>query len=333
MQCINNAQCGIQSSQVICSGNNRINITQTPTCTLTNTCTTITTNTTLQNCQFGCSNGACLPQPQCTIDSQCGSVTSQLFCDGNNIMNRTQTPQCLNNNCNTQTTNTFVQNCPFGCLNAACLPQPRENDTIINITDDDFDNFNQICQASTIFNPNPERYLEIKQPIQTSLQQGHTYNFYCTYGESNQPGAPVTLTLDNSYREVEAGIQKHRFSVLSGLLYTQYQPVEPFSIGTDMHYIITGNDTYKFYARVDNQGKLYVRVKREMAGLEKWRDFTANTFTLVKTPYNKNNLCPAYDVTLFPDIYDIVNDNVFIFGKGLNEVNEVKSLNCVIKPI
>ncbi|MBI2629244.1 VWA domain-containing protein [Candidatus Pacearchaeota archaeon] len=70
--CINNAQCGIQSSQVICSGNNRINITQTPTCTLTNTCTTITTNTTLQNCQYGCVNGACIqPNIECSNDAQC----------------------------------------------------------------------------------------------------------------------------------------------------------------------------------------------------------------------------------------------------------------------
>ncbi len=340
LQCINNAQCGSQTSQVICQGNNRINITQTPICNINNLCQTQTTNTTLQNCQYGCQNGVCLPQPQCTTNSQCGTVTSQLFCDGNNIINRTQTPQCINNNCNTQTTNTFVQTCPYGCLNAACLPQPQQNDTIINITDNP-DNFDKTCPAMPWIggDQNTQRYIDLKQPVQTSLQQGQTYNFYCTVGDQVQPGSPVTLTLDNEFHQIEINNQNHRFSKYNGIGYNKYEPIPITIPGTDYGFINAGNDTYKYYVKVDAQGKLYLRVKRDMGVKERFRSFNVNVEAgsppiVYDIYYTRQNTCPIYSSPLWPDTWFHGNDDILIFGKGANNVDdELRGLNCVIKAI
>ncbi|MEK6891034.1 MAG: VWA domain-containing protein, partial [Nanoarchaeota archaeon] len=60
---------------------------------------------------------------ECTSNSQCGNVTTILFCDGNSLMNQTTTPSCIGNNCQSSINNTLVQVCNYSCSNGACLPQ------------------------------------------------------------------------------------------------------------------------------------------------------------------------------------------------------------------
>ncbi|MEM3113389.1 MAG: hypothetical protein QXI33_03125, partial [Candidatus Pacearchaeota archaeon] len=88
-------------------------------------------NNTIQNIQYSCANGCfqgtCLPSPtQCTQDNQCGSVVSQLTCEGNDVHNVTQYPVCNNGVCGSRTFDFFVQYCPFGCSQGTCLPSPTQ---------------------------------------------------------------------------------------------------------------------------------------------------------------------------------------------------------------
>ncbi|MBI2629243.1 hypothetical protein HYW74_04115 [Candidatus Pacearchaeota archaeon] len=106
LQCINNAQCGSMASILVCSGNNLVNRTITPTCTANNFCTSVTNDLLVQACQYGCANAACLPRPICFTDAECNDNnaytqdlcinpgTQQSFCQHNNI-------RCItNNDCN-----------------------------------------------------------------------------------------------------------------------------------------------------------------------------------------------------------------------------------------
>ncbi|MFA6452723.1 MAG: VWA domain-containing protein, partial [Candidatus Pacearchaeota archaeon] len=51
---------------------------------------------------------------QCISDFQCGSVTTQRFCSGGNVMTRTLTPKCLSNSCTSQTNEVLSQVCNYG---------------------------------------------------------------------------------------------------------------------------------------------------------------------------------------------------------------------------
>ena len=72
-------------------------------------------NTFVENCPYGCSNGLCLPAPDCPASNpNClGACTPQYFCFGNNLHFRSS--QCAD---------TFIQACAYGCSAGACNIAP-----------------------------------------------------------------------------------------------------------------------------------------------------------------------------------------------------------------
>jgi hypothetical protein len=85
-----------------------------------NRCSSYRNDRLVNDCQFGCNNGNC-NVPQCTQDLQCGSITTQRFCSGGNVMTRTLTPKCLSNSCTSQTNEVLSQVCNYGCSNGECI--------------------------------------------------------------------------------------------------------------------------------------------------------------------------------------------------------------------
>ncbi|MFH1607855.1 MAG: myxococcus cysteine-rich repeat containing protein [archaeon] len=82
-----------------------------------------------QTCEFGCSNGECLPQPQeCQINLDCGyPYYSEKYCQGNNVVKTLTTPVCINGICSVEIGGIIVvEECEFGCNNGQCLPEPPE---------------------------------------------------------------------------------------------------------------------------------------------------------------------------------------------------------------
>ena len=75
--------------------------------------------TFVQNCDYGCFQGAC--EPQCYINSECGNVSNNIYCSGNNLVNITTFPLCMNNSCSLNVINNTIL-CEFGCSNSTCLP-------------------------------------------------------------------------------------------------------------------------------------------------------------------------------------------------------------------
>ncbi len=73
------------------------------------------TTTFVENCPYGCSNGTCLPAPECDPgDSDCLSqCTPQYFCFGNDLHFRSS--RCVD---------TVIQTCDYGCSAGACNLAP-----------------------------------------------------------------------------------------------------------------------------------------------------------------------------------------------------------------
>ncbi len=78
-------------------------------------------------CEFGCEEGECLPAPECEADSDCGNITSELICQGNNVTNMTTTPNCVDGYCELNITYEFIEECEFGCKNGVCLDEEEED--------------------------------------------------------------------------------------------------------------------------------------------------------------------------------------------------------------
>lgn len=71
----------------------------------------------------------------CSVDSDCGSVTTNLICKHDDVYERTTAPVCsATNTCSADVTEDFVESCRYGCLNGRC----KDNDD--NDNDDDDEN-------------------------------------------------------------------------------------------------------------------------------------------------------------------------------------------------
>ena len=193
-ECSVNEDCGSIVSNKICVGNNLVNRTITPSC-VGNSCHTSQNDSIMESCQFGCSNGACIqptvacnnnndcddsnsqtndvcvnpgtPQSfckndnlQCINDGQCGSATNQLVCNGNSVINRTITPKCIGNTCDSEVNENLVENCAYQCSNGACI-QPPVTCYSNNDCNDNNQNTNDVCvnpgtpQSYCTNTPNP----------------------------------------------------------------------------------------------------------------------------------------------------------------------------------
>ena len=154
-QCTLNSQCGVSSTQRICSGNNVIDRITAPAC-ISNSCINQTNDIPVENCLYGCANNACLTAPTqcsqdtdcsdnnaltidrcvnnqciylplfCTQNTECGTdrFISSGFCSGNDIYGLFLSFACTNNQCSYSTDNLLLTDCLFGCSNGACNTEP-----------------------------------------------------------------------------------------------------------------------------------------------------------------------------------------------------------------
>ncbi|MFA6023456.1 MAG: vWA domain-containing protein [Candidatus Pacearchaeota archaeon] len=360
LQCIANINCGVVTSQLICSGNNVVNKTITPICS-NNNCSSQTSLITINTCQYGCANGACIqpiincttnvqcndnnaqtqdvcmnpgtPQSycvhnplQCINNNQCGLVTSSLLCSGNNVINRTTIPSCVGNICRTDSGDAIVEQCANGCENGKCK---KPNGLDIIIPGGNENDYNSVCPASGFWDffwgiewqNDPEKYAEVKTNINASgIEAGKAYNFYCTYGSETQPGSPVTIVPDATFRTIESSTEAHRKS--DGVCPTVPLPGEDLGFicnpPQESGIIKQASDNYEWkVALVD--GKLKFRVYRQMGG--KYysdmggRDNPGITLTSFYVP----KPCPVYSVqtALVPGLR-YTSDNSFSQYMELN---------------
>jgi len=96
--CEDDDECGEESSELICIGNDIYNQTSTP----------------------GCVGGSCNITNSSSFVSFCGNVTSSIFCLGNYSVNETTTPSCHEGGCRNETTKAR-ELCENGCSNGQCI--------------------------------------------------------------------------------------------------------------------------------------------------------------------------------------------------------------------
>src|SRR3989344_1463339 len=128
-ECTSDSQCGSTTVEITCIEDSVVRVTTSPSCTIDNLCTQVVNQVLINDCEFGCSNGSCLPEVEvdCTINSDCGNPTQLTICRGDILTNRVVTPICTeSNSCSSATNEIPIQQCQFGCLNGSCLPEPPE---------------------------------------------------------------------------------------------------------------------------------------------------------------------------------------------------------------
>ncbi|MBS3092298.1 VWA domain-containing protein [Candidatus Pacearchaeota archaeon] len=161
LQCINNQDCNDNNALTIdqCI-NHQCNYTIIE-CNSNADCDDNNPQTSDQCLNPGTPQSQCVNTPlQCINNAQCGNPSSQLICSGNNVVNMTQTPQCISSNCSVQFANITLQNCQYGCVNGACLPPNIECDDN-NDCNDNNPYTQDIClspgtpQSQCIHNPIP----------------------------------------------------------------------------------------------------------------------------------------------------------------------------------
>jgi hypothetical protein len=79
LQCIQNSDCGSQTSELVCQQGNVYSITTNPVCS-DNVCDFDEVSNLVEVCDFGCSNGICI-EPECRIDADC---EEDEFCNEDN---------------------------------------------------------------------------------------------------------------------------------------------------------------------------------------------------------------------------------------------------------
>ena len=67
--------------------------------------------------------------PECTQNNDCGSITSTITCNGNNVVNVTNAPQCITGECSENIINNTLEVCQFGCYQGQCIPGECEVDS------------------------------------------------------------------------------------------------------------------------------------------------------------------------------------------------------------
>src|SRR3989338_1519087 len=66
-------------------------------------------------------NGNGMTYLRCAQNSDCGNVSVQRMCIGNNVVDRTTTPTCNSGICSMPTTDFIVQTCSYQCANGSCI--------------------------------------------------------------------------------------------------------------------------------------------------------------------------------------------------------------------
>jgi hypothetical protein len=137
--CTSNADCGSDSSILVCAGNTVINTTTIPECINAN-CTLTTINQTIKACDFfssnlqcigdnlvnittigDCAEGDCFNITNQSLIRTCTNGSSQLVCIGLDVYNQSLEGGCANGQCLNGTSNIFVKSCANGSSQLVCI--------------------------------------------------------------------------------------------------------------------------------------------------------------------------------------------------------------------
>jgi hypothetical protein len=135
--CYSNAECGTAPAPTLtCGTGGVVESTKKYVCNNAGQssayCSLNNSETIKQSCSYGCSPSTltCLPKPNCSQDSDCGTNgLSPLTCSGNNVTRTNSTFTCQNPNtqsakCVSNVINETIQSCSNGCSAGQCLLAP-----------------------------------------------------------------------------------------------------------------------------------------------------------------------------------------------------------------
>jgi len=66
-----------------------------------------------------------IQEPECSVDTDCGDVSSSVVCEGDNLVETITTPMCIEGSC-TEDSEDVITECEFGCESDSCLEGPVE---------------------------------------------------------------------------------------------------------------------------------------------------------------------------------------------------------------
>jgi len=181
----------------------------------------------------GCSNGECIPEIECSSDSECGTdgYVGDLFCSGDDVYQSYVVYSCNNPGttsayCSSGDTDILIEDCQYGCEDGVCIgPEPD-----LTITDLVIQNINgqTVVLAFTVKNigelaatdiywmvdtdssdTNPER------TTSTSLEPGSWTRAYMmlTYSQSGTYNPEVIVDFNNVVSESDENNNKLSLSL------------------------------------------------------------------------------------------------------------------------
>jgi len=145
--CEDDFDCGDIHNTFICLGDFLYKERTIPLCT-NNQCGFITDRVIVLGCEFGCSagfciecltnldcgenqicqEGRCVDPVECVVDADCGAQSTELACQGNNVVSRTINPVCIDLLCFYQVSDEFVEECDEDeiCDEGGCEEEERK---------------------------------------------------------------------------------------------------------------------------------------------------------------------------------------------------------------
>lgn len=82
----------------------------------------------VQECNYGCENGQCLPAPECCTDEDCQEdYYSNKYCINNSVYKDFHDFFCLLGLCNENVSLVLVETCDHQCVNGECIDEPECN--------------------------------------------------------------------------------------------------------------------------------------------------------------------------------------------------------------
>ncbi len=239
IQCSKDNDCGTtQLVNEFCKGEDLWGNYSVPVCldegSIDSQCSSTNEENFIEECDFGCSNGQCIP-PQCTQNSQCGNVSVSNNCIGDDLNVTTTTPLCLSGNCG-QNKNSQITICEFGCSNNQCNPpECTQNSQCGSSTEENFCvgndlhilTTNPICTQGSCGNSTDEEIINCE--------------LGCSQGACLEGGHDVAL--DDSFGNTGIQIRKTSGEVVYGNLMCNEKykiDVEPRNLG-DFYENVTFN--------------------------------------------------------------------------------------------
>ncbi len=146
VSCFNDSDCTqpLLEPQKYCSENKVYEKTRQNVCNLPaqpdSYCTVSSQDTLIEECEQSCYEGECQEEIVCQIDADCGisQYMGQPYCQDGELWQDYQDYDCQNNGayCANETSPQVIQNCAFGCEDAACVDETPEELLSCSDTDD-----------------------------------------------------------------------------------------------------------------------------------------------------------------------------------------------------